>query len=522
MKRNIQKLSTSIITSLFLLLGYSCTTNKWDDHYATPDYLNEGSVYTLLTKNPVYTEFRGLLKKTGYDSLLRRTDLYTVLAVKNGGFTAIDTTNNMVSLKRIIGTHIFPSSIFPQNMSNTNILACSGKPVNFSVLSDGHAANGFRISDAGTKGLNGVIYEIDHLIVPNLNLLETISGNPDFSLFSNYIATGYVTIPDPLRNTIIGYDLTNKPIYQKPVVYKQFSQYLNDVKIDDEKTVATAFIPTNNAINTVMSKLLQGRSGRSDLIVPKLGTAHGDTTIGYYFIPKGLAYQGDSAILKDYLFKNIIVNGKVMSLGAGINTFTNVAGNQFSVSSGQVQGNTIAASNGSYFTLNDVTLPDVVYRPRYMFVPSYKSATGVFSLNTGVALSGGTSTAIVYVTPSSATFSYRGFATRFNFVNIGGRIDFNLPFVTQGYYRVILKDYLDNNGCIVNVNCGSQLLKQNMNTSTLYSLAEGSADVDLGVVNVAANGPVQLTFTCAGVSPKAVGQYLFSVDIVTLVPVPAP
>lgn len=526
MKINIKKSTIYLIICLFVVMVYSCTPDRWEENYTTPAYLNDGSLMSVLTKTPDYSEFTGLLKKTGYDSLLRRADLYTVLTPKNGAFTGIDTVGDISLLKKIIGIHILPSAIFTRNMNNTSILACSGKPVYFSVVSNGHHANGYKISETGTKVMNGLIYEIEHAIVPNPNLFEAVAGNPNFSLFNDYIASSFAVIPDPSKNKILGYDITTKPIYQEPVTTMLFSQYLTDAKINDEKTTSTVFIPTNSAVNTVLSRLLQSRANRTELIVPKLGTAHGDTTIGYYFIPKNQAYQGDSAILRDYLFKNIIVRGNKQSLATGVNTFTNIDGNQFNVSSSQVEGSAISASNGTYYTLNDVTLPDSLYRPKFMFVPSYKSNTGKYSLNPGVVFSGGTSPTPVYTTGSTSAFyppkNYRGFATSFNFIHKGGRIDFNLPFAIQGYYIVILKNWLDDEGCIVNANCGDQLLKQNINTSTLYALSEGTVDVDLGTIHVAANGPVQLTFTCAGMSPKTVGRYLFSVDFVTLVPVSAP
>lgn len=524
MKKLIKKLSIPIAAAL-LLLNYSC--KKWDKDYPTPGYVSNGSLLNIINKNSSYKEFSGLLKKSGYDSVLRRTDLYTVLAIKNGAFAGIDTTN-VPLVKRIIGTHIIPTAIYTQGMNNTFFVAVSGKPVYFTQTTGGQAANGFAITATSEKSVNGVIYEIAQAIIPAPNIFEAIQANTNFSFFNSYIISSYVNVPDPSKNSIIGYDTQLNPIYRQPVILMPSSAYLNAAKINDEKTVSTAFIPVNSVVNTVLSRMVQFRGGRTNLVIPRVGTAHNDTIIGgSYFIPKGVAYAGDSSILKDYLFNHVIVRGNIQTLAA-TNNFIDIAGNPLMVTSAQVTGGVTTASNGAYYTMNDVTLPDEAYRSKFMFVPYTKNAQNGDVATPGIVYTGGTTLTSAAVNntigtaPAVIASNYRAFSTRFNFTKIGAKVDFNMPFVTHGHYKVLLKNYLDNNGAVVSANYGSQPLKQNFNTSTLYALAEGVVDVDLGTINVASDGPVDLTFTCAGVSLKSAGQYLFTVDTIILIPVAAP
>lgn len=522
MKKNTQKFQLSILMGLCIFLVHSCTKKQWNEHYTAPEYLNSGSISAVLAADPAYSEFTGLLRKTGYDSLLKRTNLHTVLAVKNGGFSAIDTSSNTALLRQIIAVHIFPSAIYAQNMNNTYIRTVSGKSVSFTRSGDAYSANGISISGSGLKTLNGQIYGIEQAIIPNPNLREVIAGNPAFTIYNSFVTGSFSNIPDPLRNTVIGTDATMKPIYRAPVIYKAFSKYLNDTKIDDEQSLSTVFIPTDLVVNAQLSKLLAAREGRADLIIPRLGTNHGDTTIGYYFIPRSVTYPGDSAILKSFLFNHVAAKGNIPALAAGNNTFTNAGGNQLTINSAQVQGAAHPASNGSYYILNDISLPDIAYRSKFMFQPSLKNPAPAttYSLNPGVTFSGGA----VYNNDVVSNYqnTYRGRASRFNFVNIGAVINFTMPYVTRGRYRVILKNFLDNNGCIVNASYGSQPLKQNINASTQYALSEISTDVDLGTIDVSGTGPAKFTFTCANVSPRAAGQYLFTVDMLILEPITAP
>jgi len=521
-KKYTRKVQSGILAGLCLLLIHSCAKKDWDEHYAVPEYLNAGGILDVLAKDAAYTEFRALLKKTGYDSLLNRTSLYTVLAIKNGAFAGIDTSSNTPLLQRIIGMHIFPTAIYAQQMNNAYIRSVSGKNVYFSLSGTDYMADGRKIAGAGTKTRNGQIYGLDQAILPKSNLAELIAGNPAASIYGEYLLNSFSNVPDPLKNTVIGTDAAMKPIYRAPIVYKPFSSYLNDLRIDDEQTLSTVFVPTDAVIGTQLAKLLTAREGRTDLLVPKLGTAHGDTTIGYYFVPRGLAYPGDSAILKNYLFNQVVVAGDIPRLNAGNNTFTNKAGSQLVIGSDQVQGTAVAASNGSAYVLNAIALPETAYRSKFMFQPSLKNPAPAttYALNPGVTFSGGA----VYGSDVVSNYqnTYRGRASRFNFTNIGAVINFNMPYVTKGRYKVLLKNYLDNNGCIVNASYGSQLLRQNINASTQYALSEISTDVPLGVIDVAATGAVRITFTCANVSPKAAGQYLFTVDMLILEPTTAP
>jgi hypothetical protein len=343
-------------------------------------------------------------------------------------------------------------------------------------------------------------------------------------LFKTYIDSSITQVIDLEKNIKIGFDTANQPIYQQPIIYKQVSDYLDSSGINNEGVIRTVFMPANNAVNQALSNLLIARSGRSDLIIPRLGIDHSDTTIGYVFIPRGIPYRGDTADLLDNLFMRPVIDKEIPAVTGSNNSFDNIEGDKFIVSENQLKTNAATASNGIYYFLNDITLPDLVYRPQFMFLPYPKiqnplNPNGAKITNPDIIFSGGTNTS---PTQSSNSTCYTGKYTRFSFTKVGAMVDFNIPFATKGYYKVNLKNYLDNNGCIVSVNYGSQLLRQNMNTSTQYTVAAGMVDVDLGIINVTQDGTVDLTFTCTNVSPKTALKYDFCVDLVQLLPIEQP
>lgn len=522
MKNFIRIIQSKIIVGLLILIVFSCN-KKWDEYYVTPSYIDNGSVFELLGQNPDYSQFVSLVRKTGYDSILRSGGTFTVFALKNGAFTGIDTVTNIVALKKIIGMHILNSTVYTDGMNNTYVLSFSGKLLRFANSPTGPTVNGIVIKGLNSRALNGVIQEVERVILPISNLYEVLLAIPELSLYKTYIDSSFKFIVDVEKNIRIGYDTSNQPVYQMPIIYKQISTYLAYSGLDDENVIRTVFMPNNTAVNKAISNLLVARAGKTNLIIPKLDTNHKDTIVATIFFPNGMPYPGDTAILLDYLYSHPVIDREITVLAA-TNSFTNLKGEQFMVSQGQLQTNAIPASNGIYYILNDITLPDVVYRPRFMFLPFPKvtnpaNPNGPTINNPDIIYSGGTNTS---PTQTSNATCYTGKFTRFNFVKVGGKVEFNFPFATKGKYRVNLKNYLDNNGSIVSANYGSQLLKQNFNTSTQYSVASNMVDVDLGVLNVTSDGPVKLTFTCTGVSPRTALKYEFCVDLVELVPVQGP
>jgi uncharacterized surface protein with fasciclin (FAS1) repeats len=519
MKKFINTIQNKFLFGCLFLIFFSCK-KSWNEHYVKPEYLKNGSVFELLSKNPEYSEFTDLLKKTGYDSLLMSNSTFTVFAVKNGAFAGIDTTNVTV-LKKIIGMHIVNATVFSDGMNSNRVLAVSGKLLRFANTQTGQTVNTIPVTILNAKALNGVLQQVDKVILPAPSLYDIVATSPDLSFFKTFIDSSFTYVIDTEKNIRIGYDTANQPVYQQPIIYKQVSDYLTTTGIKDESVVRTVFIPANSVVNKALSNLLAARAGRTDLIIPRLPQKHNDTTIGYVFIPSWMPYTGDTAMLLDYLFKHPVIGEEIPALAAGENSFKNIGNNQFSVSSTQVQTNATYASNGIYYLLNDITLPDVIYRSRFMFLPfpKVKNPSGSTISNPNIAFSGGTNTS---PSQSSNSSCYTGKYTRFNFNNVGGKVEFTFPFATKGYYKVNLKNYLDNNGCMVSASYGGQQLKQNLNTSTQYAISAVMVDVDLGTINVPADGPVKITFTCTDVSPKTASKYEFCVDLVELVPVQGP
>ncbi|MDB5003315.1 MAG: hypothetical protein JWQ34_1540 [Mucilaginibacter sp.] len=481
-----------------------------------PQYLQNGSLYDFLKKDPELTQFISLAKKTGYDSVLRQTRLYTVLAVKNGGFSNID-TNNLILVKRVIGIHIIPTAIYKEKMDALRLPSISGKYVKFITASGTITANSVAVNGSGDRLVNGVAYKVQTAIIPLPSIYEIISTDPNYSLYYQYVQNSFAQAFDPVNNIITKYDSVGKPVYKQPYKYIFTSQFIGYSKIDSEKVEQTVFIPTNTVVTNVLGLMLSARGGNQSLVIPALSSTHAEINIGGYFFGVNIPYAGDSTIVKNYLFRNTIVNGIISSLAAGTNTFTSKDGNTFTVSSAQVSGEGLA-SNGKYYILNDITLPGSAYRKTFMFEP--KTDLPPSNPANPFVASGGAKSAVVSTTASSGSIVDR--FTTFNLNNVGGRIDFTFPFVTKGDYQVVLR-YVTGNSAIINTffNGGvPTTLLQGFDTSNRYTQAANlSIDQPLGRVTVTTNGSAKFSIQCANSSPLSTNVYNVQINSVKLIPV---
>lgn len=479
-----------------------------------PQYLQSGSLYDFLKKDPELTQFVSLAKKAGYDSVLRQTRLYTVLAVKNGGFSNID-TNNLALVKKVIGIHIIPTAIYKEKMNALRLPAISGKYVKFITASGTVTANSVAVTGNGDRVVNGVAYKIQTAIIPLPNIYEIISTDPNYSLYYQYVQKSYLQAFDPVNNIITKYDSVGKPVYKQPYKYIFTSQFIGYSKIDSEKVEQTVFIPNNAVVNKVMDLMLLARGGNQSLVIPALSNPHPEINIGGYFFGINIPYLGDSTIVKNYLFRNTIIDGTISSLAAGTNTFISKDGNPFTVTTAQVSGEGIA-SNGKYYILNDVTLPGSSYRKTFMLemkndLPPSNPA------NPFVASVGAKST----VSTANSSGNNIDRYTTFSLNNVGGRIDLTFPFVTKGDYQVVLR-YVPGNNAIINTFFNGGIpttLLQGFDPSNRYTQSTNlSLDQPLGRVTVTANGTAKFSIQCANSAPQSTNVYTVQVCSVKLIP----
>ena len=482
------------MAGLFLLLAYSCTKKSWDDHYAKPDYMNQGSVVSFLAGKPEYSQFASLLRKTGNDSLLTQGGSYSVFALKNGSFSGIDTIINIVALKKIIGMHIVPYTVIKEKLVSGSYLSFSGKLLRFSTESGRSKVNNINILDAGTRVTNGMVYEAGSLIMPLPNILDFINMDPGYSYWKQLIDSSYNITIDPARNVRTGYDSLNVPVYRPPFIYIMRSDYLSAIQIDKENVLSTMFVPNEKAINALSADLLTAHESNADLILPALGSLHGDTTIAGCFFDRNVPYGGKKADMMTYLNNNVISRGEVPPFTGGVKNFVTTSGKTVAINGTDIVPNlTKYASNGYIYTVNKITLPELAFRRSFsvLAAPSLRNIANILVPNPNFSANFASRKGF----SPTITVDANGFAS-FNFTMIGAEMDLVFPYVLKGYYdlSIRLSNPGDNNETVQGY---FQAYYNSAMLALFHDNTKNQPNPDfkmfLSKLNVAQSGPVKIT-----------------------------
>jgi uncharacterized surface protein with fasciclin (FAS1) repeats len=240
--KNILKIRT--LAPLLLMMVVSCTINReWDDYYDNPGNLGN-NVLDLLKTNDNYSIFYQKVLETGFDTLLRKNQFFTLFVPENSAFNNIPeyTKDQWI---RIIGFHICYLSLFSRDFETESILSISGKYLKINQNED----KSFSVSDARIRGdhtdlncANGVIHEIDKLLIPKDNMYEYILRLGDeYSLMKKYIHSMDKTAMDYEHSTRIGVDENGNTVYD--TVWISSNTYLDHIaRINDETSNYTGFL----------------------------------------------------------------------------------------------------------------------------------------------------------------------------------------------------------------------------------------------------------------------------------------
>ncbi|WP_106831394.1 fasciclin domain-containing protein [Parabacteroides pacaensis] len=509
----------SIPVLLLAFLSFSCIENNMDDN--TPAFVKDGSLLHLLSKNADYSDFCKLLTQAGYDSILARGDRFTVWAPDNEALADVTFPSDRAELRKILGMHLMPSALYKSEMAGEHTLSLSGKMLKTTQSSSGDIrVNGIPVTQFDIRAVNGVIHRISGIIMPACNLEEAVASDPSLALFKEYMETNFTYVIDPEKNIKIGYDTLNNPIYQEPVVYSKQYNYLTDAALDDESQLSTLFVPTDHLLRKLVNDMVQAKGGPGR-VVPALDDMHGDTLIAGRYFKAFMPYEGDTAALYNELFRHICVRGEYPSLDEQ-NRFTNVLGEECIIRASDVEGEPTQVSNGYYYKMKDLAVPDLFYRKPLMLLPLQKvpdPADPEKTINNpDILYVEGAKYSASVAKPNGAC--YTGKYSRFDFTKIGASIDFRFPFAVKGKYKVILSYFPENNAGVVSAFYGTLPLMRNLQMTGLFnSRLLRYVEKDLGTIEVETDGPVRIRFTCAGSSPAAANKYTFGVDYLMLRPV---
>ena len=253
-------------TIISLLVGCSilcACTDTQDDYFSPSSSIESDSLkvldYTLtefLSSN--FTQFYDLLDSTGIvENYLESGQDFTVWAVKD--FEEPRTVKGDLDTARV-RYHVNYLAIDKSLMTNGKRLkTISGVYIAITNDASGFFANESKILES-YRLKNGVVYVIDKLMVPQLNLYDYIAQLPDdYSIFRSAVMDSSYQKFDKSKSTPIGVDITGNTVYDS--VFVVDNPLFNTVKINAEDQQFTCFIPNNEKMISCFERLRETYAG---------------------------------------------------------------------------------------------------------------------------------------------------------------------------------------------------------------------------------------------------------------------
>ena len=244
---------TMVTTMVLILAGLypSCTLNDdWDEYYQElPSHIGQ-NVLDLLAEDENYSLFYEGLLKYGFDDLLTKNQYFTLFVPVNSAFEGLPEFSNN-EWRKIFSFHILYKGLFSHDFADVNIMTTAGKYLDLKRTGESQFfVSGSRVNMDHVDNYcqNGVIHEIDRLLIPSPNVYEYImSLDSDYSILQSFLSSMDRRFIDYENSQRIGVDDEGNTIYD--TVWTEENYFLDKIAgLNNEDGAYTAFLPSNNHV----------------------------------------------------------------------------------------------------------------------------------------------------------------------------------------------------------------------------------------------------------------------------------
>lgn len=231
-----------------LLLMNGCYETAWENH-ALQDKVLGSNLVEAIALYPELSTLSSMLKKTGYDEVLKSANSFTVFAPTNAAWSVVDTTN-IDLMRKLVGTLIVYKSYTSENDELfTSIKSVNGKTIYYDA--ETQTFNAAKITNGDICAANGVIQITDKIVERNDNVWEFLSGKTAYQQFL-FINSLNSRVMDPDKSVAVGVDANGMIKYD--TVWKNINTFLQKYPIDSEDSLYTYVVVENEGYNRLYDK----------------------------------------------------------------------------------------------------------------------------------------------------------------------------------------------------------------------------------------------------------------------------
>ncbi len=254
-----------------LTLFASCTDKMWDEHYQSyVDEILDQTLMDAINERPELSIFSGMLKSTGYDSILSRSQSYTVWAPVNASLTNLKYSDD--ELKTFVENHItrYPLTCTSITEDDKPVSMLNHKKIRFSRSGPGYTFGQQTVIENDITVNNGILQVLDHYEPYVRNIWEFLQYTPGFENYFRFLNSYEEYEFNEAASTFLTFDENGQSVYDSIFWYN--NGLLSDIgSFKDEDSSYTLLAPKNAAWDEMFDSI-KSYFVYSNSVIPRLET----------------------------------------------------------------------------------------------------------------------------------------------------------------------------------------------------------------------------------------------------------
>jgi len=244
-----------IITLLIGIVSFTSCNDVWLEHYGTNSTgINSNlSLYDYIKTQPDLSKFADMLKVAGYDTILNKTQTYTVWAPVNSGLATIDLTDSSL-VTDIVRNHISRFSYPTSGITSKTVFMLDKKFLTFKKTDAGFTFGGKLLLKSNTATSNGILHTVEGFIPYSSNLWEFIGKTPGLDSLKAYLYSQSTSVFDLAHSVEIGTNAQHQAVYDSVIIFSNpILDKIGQIQIED--STFAAVLPSNTAWTKVYNQI---------------------------------------------------------------------------------------------------------------------------------------------------------------------------------------------------------------------------------------------------------------------------
>lgn len=248
--KKLLKIGYPVLVLLVTSLSFTSCSDEWDAHYRLENTGKiDSNIFEYIQSRNDLSIFEGMIRQTGYDSILNQSKAYTVWAPTNASLEGNPILLDTASWKNIVANHIASYAHPVSQADSMTITMLSGKRLLFNYRGTTATMDKVPLVEIDKATNNGLVQVVSNILPYRRNQWENMLLYPGLDSLREYVKSLDVRTFDPIAS----FD-NNVFIDSFFITTNKMLDYLGDLNKED--SIYTSILPDNAAWTEAYSRIL--------------------------------------------------------------------------------------------------------------------------------------------------------------------------------------------------------------------------------------------------------------------------